>query len=189
MKKLLLIAAAALVSLAASAQDQKLAHVDFQAVVFVVPEYAQAMTELAVAQKDAQDNLDEMLEEYQKKVQAYEKNQSTWSQTVRESKEKELTNLQQRIQEFQQDIQQELQTMQQQKIAPVQQKVSEAINAEAKKAGFLYVFDRSTMIYIDETNSQDLTQAVRTALEIPDDRTIESVQTELQAKIQELGLN
>lgn len=189
MKKLFVIAAAALMGLTASAQNLKFAHVDFQALVVVVPEYAQAADALAAAQKDAQENLNEMLEEYQKKAQAYEKNAATWAQTIRESKEKELGSLQQRIQEFQQDIQGELQQMQQKSMVPIQQKVDDAIKAAAKEGGYIYVFDRAQMVYIDETQSTDITPVVRKALGIPEDRTPESVQAELQARAQELGMN
>ena len=40
------------------------------------------------------------------------------------------------------------------------------------------------MLYIDDKLSTDLTPAARTALGIPEDRTLESLQAELQAKAQ-----
>ena len=40
----------------------------------------------------------------------------------------------------------------------------------------------STMLYIDEAQSTDLTPAARKALSIPEGRTLETLQAELQAQ-------
>ena len=40
------------------------------------------------------------------------------------------------------------------------------------------------MLYVDETQSVDLTPAARKALNIPDGRTLETLQQELQAQSQ-----
>jgi hypothetical protein len=52
----------------------------------------------------------------------------------------------------------------------------------AKAAGFVYVFDVPPLLYYDETQSVNLTPAARKALGIAEDRTLESLQKELQAK-------
>ena len=46
----------------------------------------------------------------------------------------------------------------------------------------MYVFDRQSALYIDDTQSTDLTPAARKALGIAEDRTLESLQAELQAQ-------
>ena len=69
-------------------------------------------------------------------------------------------------------------------MAPIYQKAQETVNSLAKKAGYVYVFDRSSILYIDDTQSTDITKAARKALGIADDRTLESLQAELQAQQQ-----
>lgn len=189
MKKLFVIAAVALMGLTASAQDLKFAHVNSQEILYVLPDYVKATSEMMAAQKDAQGLLDEMLDELQKKGSAFEKNEATWSQSIRESKAKELQDLQQRIQDFQQSTQQELQQLQQQKMAPLQKSVQDAIDKTAKEGGFVFVFEKASLVYVDETKSTDITPMVRVALSIPESRTIEDVDAEVRAKAQELGLN
>lgn len=125
-----------------------------------------------------------MVEEFQSKYQQYEQKQATWTPAVRESKERELTEIQNRIQEFQAAIQQELQQQQQMLMAPIYQKAQETVNNLAKEKGFVYVFDVQTLLYVDSTKSTDLTPEARTALGIPADRTMESLQAELQAQAQ-----
>ena len=126
-----------------------------------------------------------MVEEYQAKYTTYSQKASTWTTAIRESKEKELMEIQQRIQDFDQSIQKELSEMQQMLMAPIQKKAMDTINALAKEGGYIYVFDKSTMLYIDEAQSTDLTPAARKALSIPEGRTLETLQQEMAARQQQ----
>ena len=94
-----------------------------------------------------------------------------------------------RINDTQQSIQQEMQVRQNELTAPVMKKMQETIEAVAKKGGYIYVFDISSALYIDPAQSVDITKEVRRALNIPDSRTIESLQAELQAKQQAQAAN
>ena len=54
----------------------------------------------------------------------------------------------------------------------------------AKQGGYVYVFDVGSLMYYDDAQSTDLTPLARKALGIADDRTLESLQAELQAQQQ-----
>ena len=180
MKKLVLIAAMALVSVAASAQ--KFAHVNFNELVYLMPEADQANATMAAAQNEAQEVYQGMMDEYQKKVTEYQQKSSTWTQAIRESKEKEITDVQQRIREFEQSIQQELAQKQNELMAPIVQKAQETVNRLAKEGGYIYVFDVNTALYVDENQSTDLTRAARRALNISDDKSLEALAAQQQAQ-------
>lgn len=184
MKKIFMIAAMALVCAAASAQDLKFAHVNFGELVQLMPEMDAAREQSDSAAQEAQETYQTMVDEFQSKYQVYEQKQASWTPAIRESKEKELTDIQNRIQEFQQSIQQELQQLQNQLMAPIYEKAQNAVNAIAKAKGVVYVFDLQQVLYVDTTKSIDLTPEARKALNIPEDRTLESLQAELQAKAQ-----
>jgi len=185
MKKLILVAAAALLTLSASAQ--KFAHVNSQELILLMPEADQARATMAASQKEANDTYQSMIDEFNSKLSQYQANEKTWTAAIKESKEKELTEIQQRIQEFQQNIQTELSQQQNTLMAPIQQKASEAVNRLAREGGYIYVFDITSLIYIDPSQSTDLTPAARKALGIPDGRTLETLQQELQAQAQAQG--
>ena len=68
MKKILLIAAAAIVSFSASAQNLKFAHVNYTELVQLMPEADQARTALAASSKEAEETFQGMYEEYQNKL-------------------------------------------------------------------------------------------------------------------------
>lgn len=184
MKRIIIVAAMAFVCLAANAQELKFAHVNFTELVQLMPEMDEARKTSDVAALEAQETYQAMVEEFQAKYQQYEQKQATWTPAVRESKERELSEIQNRIQEFQAAIQQELQQQQQMLMAPIYQKAQETVNKLAKEKGFVYVFDIQDLLYVDSTKSTDLTPEARIALGIPADRTLESLQAELQAQAQ-----
>ena len=181
MKKILMVAAMAFAAVAGFAQP-KFAHVNFNELVMLMPEADAARTQIAAAQKEAQETFQSMYEEYQAKAQQYQQKAATWTPAIKESKERELGDIQQRLEEFNQTIQQELQQQQNQLMAPIYQKAQDTLNKIAKDGGYIYVFDQSSMLYLDPAQSTDLTPAARKALGIAEGRTLEALQAELQAQ-------
>ena len=187
MKKIILIAAAAVLTGFAATAQTKFAHVNFGELVQLMPEADSAMVQLEAANNEAQETYNSMVAEFQSKYDQFEQKQATWTPAVRESKQKELMDIQTRVQEFQQAIQQDMSQLQNTLMAPIYQKAQEAVNNLAKAQGFIYVFDSSQLLYIDSAQSTDLTPSAREALNIPAGRTLESLQAELQAKAQATG--
>lgn len=183
MKKVLVLAAMALMSVAGFAQ-QKFAHVNFSELVQLMPEADAARETIDASSKEAQETYQSMVEEMQSKYSQYQQKAATWTPAIRESKEKELTEIQQRIQEFEQTVQAELQQQQQQLMAPIYQKANETVKTIAKAAGYVYVLDVNSVLYVDEKQSTDITPEARKALGIPEGRTLETLQQEMAAKQQ-----
>lgn len=183
MKKIILVAVMSVFCTAAFAQ--KFAHINSQEVFQLMPEMDEARTQIDAMVKDNQDVLKSMYDEYQTKLQTYQQKAATWTPSIKESKEKELMELENRINETQQSMQQEMQTIQNNITAPIMKKCTETIQKIAKEGGYIYVFDIASALYIDPAQSVDLTSEVRKALGIPADRTLEKLQAELQAKQQQ----
>lgn len=181
MKKIMIIAAIAFVSVSAMAQP-KFAHVNFSELVQLMPEMDAAREQSEAASREAQETYQAMIEEFQSKYQQYEQKQASWTAAVKQQKEKELGEIQNRIQEFEAAIQQDMQQLQNQLMAPIYQKAQETVNSLATAGGYVYVFDSAQVLYVDPAQSTDITAAARKALGIPEDRTIESLQAELQAR-------
>ena len=184
MKKIILIAAMAVMSIAASAQNLKFGYVDFNEVIMLMPEMDQARATLEENQKTNEEILMAMYEEYQTKAQQYQQKASTWTPAIRESKEREIMDIQTRLEQTQQSLQQEMQQLQNSLQAPIYEKAQATVNQIAKEMGLAAVFEMGTLLYIDETQLVNLTPATRTALGISEDRTLEALQAELQAKAQ-----
>ena len=180
MKKLFVIALAALATLTASAQQ--IGRVNFQELVMLMPEMDAAREVIAASQKEAEETYSAMVEEYQGKMSQYQQKQATWTAAIRESKERELYDIQNRIQEFQNNISQELQQQQAQLMAPINEKATKAVNEIAKNKGITILFDATQALYFDESKVVDITTDARKALGIADGRTLEALQAELQAQ-------
>ena len=184
MKKIVLIAVAALFTVAASAQNLKFAYVDFAELVQLMPEMDQARATLEENSKANEEILMSMYEEYQKKGQEYQQKASTWTPAIRESKENELMDIQSRLEQTQQSLQMELQQLQNQLQAPVVEKAQKAVEALAKGKGLAGVFEKASLLFVDPAQLIDLTAEARVALNIPEGRTLEQLQQELAAKAQ-----
>ena len=182
MKKILAIAAMALLTLTASAQ--KLGRVNFTELYQLRPEADVAREQINTMQNEAQETYASMVEEYQTKANQYQQKSASWTAAIKESKEKELYDIQNRIQEFQQTISQELQQHQAQLMNPIMEKAQKAVSDLAKAQGIVAVFDSGSALYFDENAVVDLTPAARKALGIKEGRTLEQLQQELQAAAQ-----
>ena len=69
-------------------------------------------------------------------------------------------------------------------MAPIYQKAQDVVRNLAKEKGVIYVFDAATLLYVDDVQSINLTPEARTALNIPADKTLESVMAARQAAAQ-----
>ncbi len=173
MKKILFVIAAFLVSMAAAdAQDLKFGFVNYDEIVMLMAETDSARANMEVAQKDADETFQAMVEEYNMKVEQYQQKSSTWTPAVRESKERELTEMGQRINDFQQSIQVELAQMQQNLMLPIYQKASEAVNKVSKAKGLSFVFNSTSLLYYDPAQGTDLTADLKKELGIPADKVL-----------------
>ena len=106
-----------------------------------------------------------MYEELQKKGEAYEKEQATLPQNIKERREKELAEMQQKIQQSYQDNQQALAKEQQEKMQAITTKVLDAIKAIGAAGNYVYIMDVTSGIpYISTTLSTDVTAEVKKKL-------------------------
>ena len=69
------------------------------------------------------------------------------SSTVRQYREKELMDLQQRIMDFQEGVQSDMQEKQLELMQPFQDKILKAIEEVAKENGYAYIFDSKNLLY------------------------------------------
>lgn len=182
MKKLFVFALAAFATL--SLQAQSFGRVNFSELVALMPEMDQAREVIAASQKEAEETYSAMVEEFQSKYTQYTQKRDSWTAAIRESKERELSDMQNRIQEFQNNISQELQQQQNQLQAPIYEKANKTVQELAKAKGLIALFDSTQALYFDESKVIDLTPEARKALGIAPERTLEALQAELQAQAQ-----
>jgi len=142
-------------------------HINSQELLAAMPERNSAQLVLERYVKQLSDQLQSMQDEYQTKVQDYLKNQTTYSDLIKQTKEQELTTMNENIQAFQTNAQQDMQQKESQLIQPIIDKADKAIKEVGKENAFTYIFDlsRGTVIYFSEM-SEDVTPLVKKKLGI-----------------------
>ena len=159
------------------ANAQKFAHINSQELVSLMSEMDSARVKLNAYQADLEETFQGMQDEYNTKLNDYQRKNSTWSPSIRETKEQELQELVNRIQQFQQSAPQDLQQMQQTLLAPVYDKADAAIKKVAKENGYIYVFDLSAgaINYVDEAQSINILDLLKAELGIPAEKVSPTV--------------
>lgn len=153
------------VSYGVNAQSVKVGHVDSASIMEIMPERVKVEQDLQAYAAELQAELQAMGAEYQNKIQDYQANQASMSNLIRQSKEKEIIDLETRISEFQSSADMALQNKQMELISPLIEKVQNAVNAVGKEKGFTYIFDKAAgaVVYIGD-NAIDITADVKTKL-------------------------
>lgn len=142
---------------------QKFGKVNTQSIMQSMPEVSKANGELEALQKQKENDLQAMQQEFQRKADEYQKAASTMNATTKQQKETELQGLQQKIQQAYQDGQQEMQKKSNELMQPIVEKVRTAINAVGKAGGYTYIFEEGAAVYTGD-NVTDVTNAVKAKL-------------------------
>lgn len=169
MKKVIKLTLAVALTLSASSLfAQKFGRINTQEILLAMPETKEMNTNMQAYGKDLEDNLETIAVEFNQKLADYQKNYASYSDAVRQLKEKELQELQNRRQEFEQIAQQDYQKKQQELLTPIVEKAKAAIDKVAKENGYMVVFDTATgsLASFDETTLTDIAPQVRAELGI-----------------------
>ena len=166
MKKLFILIAAILGVCTVSAQ--KFARINLQEIIVAMPEFSAAQKNLEAFGKDLQEQMEQIQVEFNNKLADFQKNQENMAASVKQIKQQELEQLQQRYAEFQQIAQQDFQKKEGELLEPVQKKAQDAVNKIAKANGYLAVFNTSipSLVYFDEAQLTDIAALVKKELGI-----------------------
>ncbi len=166
-----LLAIAFLLPTVLNAQPKyKFGHIDSQVLFDQMPEKDKAQKELEKEAKSLEDQLELMQVEANKKYNELIENEKLdkssdkkWTSAIREYKEKEIKDLQNRIQEFQMSAQQTLQKKRNELLQPITEKINKAIKKVAEQNGFTYIFEVNMLLYFSK-DSEDITPLVKKEL-------------------------
>ena len=158
---------------ATTAFGQKFGRVDLASIVPNMPEYQEAVANLETYGKDLQDQLEQIMVEFNTLYANYEKSAATMTDSVRQLKERELAELQQRYQDFSQIAQQDIQRKETELMTPIYDKANEAVKKVASEGGYTAIFNTAGdqpsaagLAYFDPATLTDITAEVKKALNI-----------------------
>ncbi|PKP52555.1 MAG: hypothetical protein CVT92_08345 [Bacteroidetes bacterium HGW-Bacteroidetes-1] len=149
------------------AQTLKIGHIDSNEIMNLMPEKLVIENNLKEFEKQLETELRAMMGEYQTKVADYQANLATMSNLIRQSKEKEITDLQTRIQDFQQNADVEFGDKRVELLTPLIEKVKKAIEDVGKENNYTYIIDSATGVLLHVgANADDVTKLVKVKLNL-----------------------
>lgn len=132
---------------------QKIGHIAFDSLLKSMPESDSARKIGQAYYQQLENTIESMQKELQAKYQDYQQNQATYTGIVKQSKEQELNDLNQRMQSFQGQAQTSLQKFNDSITKPIIDKAKKAVAKVAKDHGYKYILDTSTggiVLYYDD---------------------------------------
>lgn len=157
MKNTLKLAVAGIMlMMGAYANAQKIAHINLDSLISLMPESKAAQQSVQNYGKQLEQQVTVMQTELQTKYTEYQEKSKDMAEVVRASKEKELNDLNTRIQEFQQQAQVDYQKKTAELSKPVYDKAKVAIDQVAKENGYKYALDTSTGLILYNEPADDI---------------------------------
>ena len=144
---------------------QKFGHVNTQELFAQMPEVAQVRLKMDTINNQYENQLASMNEEFQRKYQDYVAQEATMADAIKQIRQQELQEMQQRIQLFYQTAEQDIQRKQQELLTPIHERMAAAIKAVGQREGYTYIFDSAAMVHIGE-DATDVMPAVKRELGI-----------------------
>ena len=147
------------------AQEVKLGHVNSQEILSLMPERTTIEKTINDLQGQWEKEMVKMREEYSAKITEFRDKQATMPESIKQARQSEIAELEQRISTFNQTATTDLQKKNQELFAPVIEKVRKAINEVGSENGYLYIFDLgSQSIIYQSPKSNDVTPLVKKKL-------------------------
>lgn len=164
--KTLMVAAIALLAVTTTASAQKIGYINLPEVIQIMPELKTATTTFEAYNKEIADQFQALNTEFTTKSQDFGAKSSTYSDLIRQQKEKELEDLATRIDAFRQDAQVDLQKKQEELTQPIFNKVREALSKVSKEQAILFVIDTSNpaIPFYNETAATNMLPSLKKEL-------------------------
>jgi outer membrane protein len=165
--KIFIVLAIAVSAMQVSAQkSQKLGHINFAELYELMPGQDSIRTAFTAYQEQLQQQFQAMQTEYETKLNEYQTNMATMSNIIKQTKEKEIVDLQRRIQEFQQTAQEDLQAKEVELTAPIIEKARNAVKEVAKENGYSFVLNSTEGLVLYTEPADDLMPLVKKKLNL-----------------------
>ena len=164
LKAVLIITLMVAASTAWAQSNLKIGYIDSQALIELMPEKDSVEAELIAYQRSLEEQIGAMYVEYQNKVSDYTNNVDGMSAIIKQTKEREIGDLETRIQEFQQSAEMDFSNKQQELFEPLINKAKDAISDVARTNGFTYILDASMGTVLFYEKGEDILPLVRAKL-------------------------
>ncbi len=165
MKKILLIATAALITTVSAAQ--KMAHLNSTLIIVQTNEYKTAQEEIMRYSQQKQTQLQQMQQTIIAEEEKMQKEGASLPAEIKKSRQKDLDEMKQSFQTFYSKAEKDVANKEQDLLNPISVKVQEAINKVCEANGYTYVFDigKGALAYISK-DAKDISKLIADELKV-----------------------
>lgn len=146
--------------------QNKFGHIDFAQLYRMMPGHDSIKQVYETYAKGLQNQLVQMQAELESKLTDYQANQTTWSNVIRQMKEREITDIQSRLEDFREQAQIDLRNKEEELTAPLIERARKAVEEVAKENGYTYIFNSSDFYLLYANPSDDIMPLVKRKLGI-----------------------
>jgi len=170
MKKGLFIVALSVLTittLSVSAQSRaKFGHIDFAVLYNSMPGQDSIQVIFEEYARSLQETFVQMQGEYQAKLEDYQTNMASMSNLIRQNKEREIMDIQNRMENFRAQAEEDLQEKEIELTSPIIEKARSAVNEVAKENGYTYIFNSAEGLLLYSDPADDILPLVKKKLGI-----------------------
>ena len=166
LKITLLLITVAISTFGMAQKGQKEGFINSNELMIAMPERDSVQKNLQNYANQFKVQLEAMQKEYQAKITDFQNKQDVMTDLIKETKIKEITDLEKRIGEFQQTAEADLQKKEQELLQPIVDKAKNAIIEVAKENGYTKVTDTSFGVVIYHNEDFDIMDLVKKKLGI-----------------------
>lgn len=147
-----------------ASQAQKIAFIELDSLLSLMPEMTEAKKASADYYKQLEVTLTTMQKELNDKLADYQGHEKDYTDLIKQTKQKELQDMNQRIQDFQTQAQADFQKKNDELTKPINAKAKKAIEKVAKAKGYKMVLDSSIGGVLYSEPSDDIFLLVKAEL-------------------------
>lgn len=146
--------------------QSKTGYINFQQMIGLMPESKQATDTLNVLQEKLNQDGQQLLAEYTKKVTEFDSIQNKLTPAMQEVKVAEIKSMQANLQQYKQMSEQTMSTREQELLTPILDKAKKILKAVANEKGYTLVIDNSRDAVLVSAEADDLMPAVKVKMGI-----------------------
>jgi outer membrane protein len=150
----------------ASGQGLRVGYADPEVIISYMPEYKQVQDQLGQEYRTSQEALQALAQDFQERVERYQKQQPLLTEERRAERERELAQLQTELQDSAARKDQELAARQEELMAPLLDRVQSVIDDIAVAQGLDLVMRSPTLLYVNEDRVVNINLDIAKALGI-----------------------
>jgi outer membrane protein len=162
---------ALLLAAAPVAQAQQAGYITEQAVLSQMPEMQKAQKQLQQQVQSERQQLQQKQQQLRQRMQKFQNESNMLSEQTRKERRSQLQKQQQQLQQQMQKLRQQIAQQERELLRPVIDKYRGAVEAVAQERGLDFVITEQALVYTDDAEMADVTQAVasRLGVEVQED--------------------